>query len=97
MDSRRAFHICTFERLSVQDEGIPSENIIRYFCASKNDIDPKKLETVDAEDGDPNSLTIFGVTGTVDWEGGVILTATLVLPSLSEPLSSFALVLNSSF
>ena len=53
------------------------------FCASKKDIDPKKLETVDAEDGDPNSLLAFGVTGTVNWKGGVLLTATLVLSSLS--------------
>ena len=62
------------------------------LCESRKDIDPKKLKTVDDEDGDPNILLVFGVTSTVNWEVGVLVPTTLVPSSLSEPLSSFALV-----
>ena len=66
-------------------------------CASKKDIDPKKLETVDAKDGDPNNLLILGVTGTVDREIGVLVPGSLPPSPLSESLSFFALLPNSSF
>ena len=51
-------------------------------CASKKAIDLKKLEIVDAEDGDPNNLLILGVTGTVDWEIGVLVPGPLPPSSL---------------
>ena len=66
-------------------------------CPSKNDIEPKKLETVAAFDEDPNNLLVLGVTRAVDLEVGVLLFDSFHPPSLSESLALFAALSNNSF